>query len=295
MTYSKCIVAASSLFWGLAAAQSPVFFSAESRASSAVQGVVVRECANPQNASFDNLRVELMSRQNSNRSFASDIHWDGRFELRDVNEGVYEAQVVNLQGGVIKRTIVTVTAMATHQEIRLAIPCAEKQTSGGVSLRRLSHKPPKGAVKAMRKAGEAQQKGDVAEWEKQLRLATTIDPDYFEARNNLGAFLARANRTAEALNEFRAAMEIDPAAAAVLTNVSACLLGLNEIKEAEEYARRALAIDPLSAQAHYLIGVALVKQNRFTLEAADHLHDSASVFPKALEVEAAIRKRITSE
>jgi predicted Zn-dependent protease len=87
-------------------------------------------------------------------------------------------------------------------------------------------------------------------------------------------------------------MEIDPAASAVLTNVSACLIGLDQMKEAEEYARRALAIDPVSAQAHYLIGVAMVKQNRFTLEAADHLHDSGSVFPKALEVEAAIRERL---
>jgi tetratricopeptide (TPR) repeat protein len=236
--------------------------------------------------------VEVISRQNANRSQVSDVRWDGGFEFREVAEGVYEAQVVNLQGGVIKRTILTVSSMSNNQELRIEIPCAEKELSGSVSIRRFSHKPPKEAVKALRKAGEAQQKGNVAEWEKYLRQATTLDPEYFEARNNFGAFLARNQRTAEALTEFRAAMEIDPSSPAVLSNVSACLLGMSQTKEAEEYARRALAIDPLSAQAHYLIGVAMVKQNRFTAEAADHLHDSGSVFPKALEVEAAVRERL---
>jgi tetratricopeptide (TPR) repeat protein len=276
----------------LAPAQSASHFSAQTRGNASVQGWVVPDCAGPNNNTFDNVRVEIINRQNSNRSQAIDVRWDGGFEFREVPEGVYEAQVVNLQGGVIKRTILTVSSMANHQEVRIEIPCVSKEASGSVSMRRLSHKPPKNAVKALRKAGEAQQKGKVDEWERYLRQAVTLDPDYFEARNNLGAFLARNSRTAEALGEFRAAMEIDPAASAVLSNMSACLLGLNQIKEAEEYARRALAIDPLSAQAHYLIGVAMVKQNRFTEEAADHLHDSGSVFPKALEVEAAVRERI---
>ncbi|MEP7364118.1 MAG: tetratricopeptide repeat protein [Acidobacteriota bacterium] len=292
MTYSKCIFPAVCLFFNLAPAQSPTYFSAQTRSSTAVQGAVVRNCAHSQDSSFDNLRVEINSRQNNNRSQTSDVRWDGGFEFREVPSGVYEAQVVNVQGGVIKRTLLTVDSMSNHQELRLDIPCAEKPVAGSVSIRRLSHTPPKDAVKALRKAAEAQQKGNVAQWEKYLRQAATLDPDYFEARNNFGAFLVRHQRPAEALSEFRAAMELDPRASAVLTNVSACLLGLDQMTEAEEYARRALAIDPASAQAHYLIGVAMVKQNRLTTEAAEHLHDSGSVFPKALEVEAAIRERL---
>jgi tetratricopeptide (TPR) repeat protein len=292
MTYSKCIFPAACLFLNLAHSQSSNFFTAQSRSSTAVQGTVVRECANSQDSGFDSLRVEIFNRPNSHGVQSADIRWDGRFEFHEVAEGVHEVQVVNLQGGVIRRTMLTVNTMGNPQELQLPIPCAEKQIAGSVSMRRLSHKATKEAVKALRKAGEAQRKGNVAEWEKYLLQAIALDPDFFEARNNMGVFLARNNRTAEALVEFRAAMEIDPASAAILSNVSACLLGLNQTKEAEEYARRALAIDPLSAQAHYLIGVALVKQNRFTIEAADHLHDSGTAFPKALQVEAVVRERI---
>jgi Tfp pilus assembly protein PilF len=292
MTHSKCIYAAAILSASLASGQAPSMFSAQTRSGVAVQGMVVRECANAQEKSFDNLRVEAYSRQNSNRSFVSEIRWDGGFDIREVPEGVYELQVVTFQGSVVKRTIVTVNSMSAHQEVQLAIPCAERPATGTVSLRRLAHKPPKNAVKALHKAAGEQRKGNVAEWEKQLRLATTLDPEYFEARNNYGAFLVRHGRNEEALTEFRAAIGIDPTSAAVLANMSACLLGIGRVRDAEEYARKALAIDPLSAQAHYLIGVALVKQNRLTEEAAGHLRDSGSTFPRALEVEAVIRDKI---
>jgi len=105
-------------------------------------------------------------------------------------------------------------------------------------------------------------------------------------------FYARATRTEEALTEFRAALEIDPQSAPVLNNISAAMLQIRQPREAETYARKALAIDPLSHQGHYLLGVALVNQNQFTEEAADHLRDSTSTYPKARQVEAVIRERL---
>lgn len=292
MTYSKCIYSAAFLLLHLPFAQAQSYFSAQSRGTSAVQGTLVRECQGAGNTPFDNLRVEFSSRQSGNRTYSGDVRWDGGFEVRDVAEGVYEAQVVTVGGGVLKRTLFTSTPMTSHQDFRISVPCADKPVSGSVSIRRLSHKAPKAAVKALRKAGDAQRKGRMEEWERYLRLATSIDPEYFEARNNLGAFLVRTGRPAEALPEFRAAQDLDPNSAPVLNNISACLLSLERAKDAEEFARRALALDPLSPHAHYLIGVALLKQNRFTEEAADHLHDSGSAIPKALEVEAAVRERI---
>ena len=76
-------------------------------------------------------------------------------------------------------------------------------------MRRYSHKPPKAAVNALRKAAEAQRKGDVAEWEKYLRQSVTIDPDYFEARNNFGAFLARNLRAVE-IGRFMVELRVAP-------------------------------------------------------------------------------------
>lgn len=295
MTYSKCIYTAACLFLSAAAAQTRSSFSTQSRELGDLHGVVVRTCENAQITSFDGMRVEVVNRQNLDRNHSGDVRWDGMFNIPDVREGVYEVQVMTLQGTILKHTIATVNAMSGSQELRLEIPCTEKPMRGSVSIRRLSHKPLKNAIKALRRAADAQAKGKMAEWEKQLRLATTIDPEYFEARNNLGVFLVRNNRSAEALAEFQAALEIDPSASAVLTNIGACLLVLKQMKEAEGFARRALAIDPLSAQAHYLIGVSMVKQNQLTLEAAGHLRDSASAFPKALEVEAAIRNRIRQQ
>ncbi|MBN8733552.1 MAG: tetratricopeptide repeat protein [Acidobacteria bacterium] len=294
MTYSKCIFSLGFLLAGLNGfeALAQPMFSAQARAAGAVSGAVVRMCEKSQDNSFQNLRVELTSRQNLNQTYFGDVRWDGTFEIRDVSEGVYEAQVTNQRGSVLKRTLFTVNTSGGGPEVRLELPCAEKQAAGGVSLRRLTHKPPKSAVKALRRAGEAQVKGDLAAWEKHLREAVRLDPEFFEARNNLGAFLARANRTEEALNEFRAALEIDPRSAPVLNNLSASMLNLHQPREAEAFARKALAIDPLSPQGHYLLGVALVNQNRFTEEAAGHLRDSTPTFPKARQVEAAVREHI---
>jgi len=294
MTYSKCIYSLGFLLTGLSAlpAQAQPLFSAQARAAGAVSGAVVRLCTASQDNSFQNLRVELTSRQNLNQTYSGDVRWDGTFEIREVAEGMYEAQVTNQIGSVLKRTLFTVNTSGGGPEIRLELPCSEKQPSGAISLRRLAHKPPKSAVKALRKAGEAQVKGDLVAWEKHLREAVKQDPEYFEAHNNLGAFLARANRTEEALNEFRAALEIDPRSAPVLNNISASMLNLHQPREAEEFARKALAIDPLSPQGHYLLGVALVNQHRFTEEAADHLRDSTPTFPRARQVEAAVREHL---
>lgn len=294
MTYSTCIYSLGFLLAGLSAFPAPAqpMFSAQARAAGAVSGAVVRLCAKSQDNSFQNLRVDLTSRQNLNHTYSGDVRWDGAFEIRDVAEGMYEAQVTNQFGGVLKRTLFTVNTSGGGPEIRLELPCAEKQAGGNISLRRLAHKPPKKAVNALRKAGESQVKGDLVAWEKHLREAVKLDPEFFEARNNLGAFLARASRNEEALHEFRAALEIDPKSAPVLNNISAVLLNLRQPREAETFARKALAIDPLSPQGHYLLGVALVNQNRLTEEAADHLRDSTPTFPKARQVEAAVREHL---
>lgn len=294
MTYSKCACLLTLLTAALAptAALAQPMFSAQSRSVGAVNGALVRGCARAQDASFHDLRVELHNRQSLHHAYSSDVRYDGTFEIRDVADGMYEAQVTNLRGTVLKRTIHSVNSTSGSPELRIELPCAEKQTTGGVSLRRLSHKPPKKAVNALRKAGDAQVKGDLPAWEKHLREAVRLDPEFFEAHNNLGAFLARANRNEEALAEFHAALEIDPQSAPVLNNVSAALLNLRQPREAETYARKALAADPLSPQGHYLLGVALVKQNQFTEEAADHLRDSTPAFPNARQVEAAVRQRI---
>ena len=52
-----------------------------------------------------------------------------------------------------------------------------------------------------------------------------LQPDFFEARNNLGILLARSGRLDEAIEQFRKALEIDPGSAEVRKNLDIALAG----------------------------------------------------------------------
>jgi Tfp pilus assembly protein PilF len=262
------------------------------RHAGSVTGEVVYDTDVPGQPSLDHFTVELRSRTGRNEFHRASVTWDGVFEFRGVSEGSYELALLDKTGSVVKTDLITVTPYSGISGVRVKIPAVNSSAAAPVSLRRLMHKPPKTARKALEQAVKAQRNGDMAACEGKLREAVSADPGYFEAHNNLGALLMRTGRAAEAATHFRAALDIDSTAAPVLANLSASLLALREFKQAEQAARQALRHDPNSPQGHYLLGIALIEQNRFTDEAAVHLEASAETFPKAEKAAAFVRQRI---
>jgi len=261
--------------------------------NSFLSGTLVYESGAIDQPTLDRYIVELKIRSSAFDVHRTTVAWDGSFEFRQIPEGMYELSVLDKLGNIVRSEIVTVAGFGGPSGLQVRLPSLTTLAPRPpISLRRLTHKPPKAARKAYDAALKAQGKGDTALWETKLREAIQLDPIYFEARNNLGALYLRTERPLEAAEQFQAALEIDPNAIPALTNLSASLLSLHQPKDAEKAARQALRLDPNSPQGHYLLGIALVKQNRFTDEAADHLEASSEAFPKAERAAAIVRDRI---
>jgi Flp pilus assembly protein TadD len=52
-----------------------------------------------------------------------------------------------------------------------------------------------------------------------------LQPEFVQARNNLGILLARSGRLDEAIEQFRQALEIEPGSAEVRRNLDIALAG----------------------------------------------------------------------
>ena len=70
------------------------------------------------------------------------------------------------------------------------------------------------------------------------------------------------------------------------------LLTLNRPAEAKQEARRTLELSPGLIEAHYLLGAALLMQEKITPEAAEHLTIAAPKLPQARTSLAALQAQL---
>jgi protein O-mannosyl-transferase len=92
----------------------------------------------------------------------------------------------------------------------------------------------------------------------QYRRALELRPAYREARNNLGAALARAGQIDDAIAQYRAALALDPNDAATHVNLANALVrSPNGLTEALAEYRAAVRLSPNEASMHYGLAVAL--------------------------------------
>ena len=119
-----------------------------------------------------------------------------------------------------------------------------------------------------------------------------MDPDYVEARVDLGAAYAKTGLPEQALDQYEQAFKLEPNVPVLHSNKAAALVMLGRWEEAEQAARRALQLDTKSIDAHYMLGIAMMKQGKITSETAAHLGIAATKHPRArgylAEVQAAL-------
>ena len=97
---------------------------------------------------------------------------------------------------------------------------------------------------------------------KELELAVTEYPSYFNALNMIGMLHLRLNNLERADKSFKAALKINPDAFEPLLNRGITLFRLTRFKDAEKSLRQTLKIKPDSAVAHYYLGRTLNKLGR---------------------------------
>lgn len=153
--------------------------------------------------------------------------------------------------------------------------------AGTVTLHQLTHKIPKKAVKEYEHATKAQLHGDRDTAIEHLSKAVAIDPQFWEALNNLGVNLALTNRMDLGIEQLRKAIAVDPHAPVAYANLSVAFFQERKFADAEQAARQNAAINPLATIGPFILGTSLILQQKFTLEAEESLKRATKWFPPA--------------
>jgi tetratricopeptide (TPR) repeat protein len=151
-----------------------------------------------------------------------------------------------------------------------------------VSLRDLAHRVPRKAMSEFEKARKAQQKGELVDSIAHLIKAVSIDPEFYDAVNNLGSSYLNTKRVQLAIEQFNKAIKIGPHKPVAYTNLCLGLLMQGKFQDAERAARQAVNFEHGGTQGPFMLGYALVLQEKFTTEAEQSLRKAATDFPDAV-------------
>jgi tetratricopeptide (TPR) repeat protein len=179
----------------------------------------------PAGAAPHRLRVLLVPAGEKNEIKQTKPGRGGDFSLTCA-AGSYFVEVLNRKGRLMHRLPVQVPS-ATTLEIDLRPSFEPHTTAGLVSARRLRHKIPAKALQHLAAAHDAALEGDAETAIRHLEAALILDPNYFEALNNLAVHYTNLNRLneAKALLERATALEPDNALAELNLTLLSVRLG----------------------------------------------------------------------
>ncbi len=129
------------------------------------------------------------------------------------------------------------------------------------------HEPLAAARKSAQKAERLARKSRHADAVAEYRNALAIDPQYYEAENNLALELAASGDDAGAEKTLRGLIQSAPEHTLAFTNLASLLLRQHRYSDAEAVARQALKLHQFSFKSNYLLGAALVDQGLWSDEA----------------------------
>lgn len=157
----------------------------------------------------------------------------------------------------------------------------ERASAGMISARRLTQKPPRTALKEFQLGSKAWAKSRNQDAISHFSEAVRLDPGYVEAQVKLGGVYAESDQMERALVLFDRALVLEPEWALIHVDRAAALVNLNRPAEAELAARLALRLEPSSVAASYMLGCAMLMQEKITPETAAYLAVAAGKYPRA--------------
>ena len=225
--------------------------------------------------------VELESATGKDLGLRSEVDGNGYFTVDGVPTGQYWIRVTDMQGNAVHTEYASISPSMSNVVIRLPKESRERPVSGTISVQRLQHKVPSKARKEFEKAVRAEKRQDMKAAIKHLQNAIKADPEYMEAHNNLGARYLVLGEPQKAMVEFQRAIDLDPHSALPYVNIATALLLLKRAPEAEKAARQAVDLDSLNPRARYMLGLALINQDKYTSEALFNLRRATDRYPRA--------------
>ncbi|MBM3760233.1 MAG: tetratricopeptide repeat protein [Acidobacteria bacterium] len=236
------------------------------------------------NDNVDPSQLRVVIVDTSRRSVVGEalINPMGNFDLNSVSGGVFELRIIDRAGDTVYATGVTLP-----QSIPLNINLRSRNvaaTRRPMSIARLQHKIPKKAKQQFELAARLHQEQKLEDAVAALKQALTIDPQYFEAANNLGALYVKSGRYPQAFEMFHRATTIDASDPLAEANLAFVLLKMQRFPEAEDAARASVRSDSLSGRARFLLALSLLEQHKSRAEALFHLTRAKDDFEPASQL-----------
>jgi tetratricopeptide (TPR) repeat protein len=189
---------------------------------------------------------------------------EGGFTFQAVHDGAYHVFVDDPRyqrseaSARVEATFYPIADVFIPLEARSASSSVAPEYSGGphtVSVRELSQKFPKQALREYEKGNKNFERGDmkgaIAHFEKAVALAPQMVP----ALNNLGNAYLQTHRTADAEAVFRKAVTADPDAPDAYVNLGHAYYEMRKYDQAEDFLSRGLQRDPNAAVAYFFLGL----------------------------------------
>jgi Flp pilus assembly protein TadD len=140
-----------------------------------------------------------------------------------------------------------------------------------VSVTTLSHRIPKAAKQAYRRAQKLSCKSNSEGAIEEFQRAIALDPAFAAAHNDLGVHYACLGRYQDAEAQFRRTVKLMPESAVGPDNLALILIQAGNREEAESNLRRAMQLAPNDWKAHFLLGRLLSTNSDTREEGLKHL------------------------
>jgi len=116
----------------------------------------------------------------------------------------------------------------------------------------------------------------------EYRKAIDIEPDRFQARNNVANLLASMGLRDEAYREYQEALRLNPGAAVTHINLATLLVEMGRFDDAMKEYKKATKLEADDPRPHYLMGKACLRHGQ-SAEAVKHFRDALQRDPNDYE------------
>jgi tetratricopeptide (TPR) repeat protein len=212
---------------------------------------------------------------------SASVNPDNSFEFRSATAGTHELRVLASSGQLIYQEYVSISGPNQTLSVHLPEQKSDRSKDSTVSLQQLTHKVPPAAQKAFQKGEQAAAKHNLEQARALFLQAVTIDPEYADAFNELGATEAGLHNLPQAANEFQKAIDLVPEHRLALPNLSIVLAQMKRFHEAGQVARRALRVVPAAGRIHYILAVSLLADHGDIDETIQQFERAAADVPSA--------------
>ncbi len=200
---------------------------------------------------------------------------EGAFAFTDLLPNLYHVVVddpeyqpfradVGLVGGITQTAIVLVNLVPRSGE---GVKQADERDAADnpylVDANGLRHDYPQEAVKAFKEGTKREHEGKLQQAIARFKKAVEIDPDFYQARNNLGSSYLALGRLEEAEAEFLRVTQAQRADAAAYLNLGNVYLMMNRAEDSYRFLQEGLKRQPDSAKGQFLLGTLYSRVGRF--------------------------------